>query len=133
MLSYKRNIRIVAAVLVPVLMASLIEPVNASILRAQVTSVTVRYYSGDLDTPQGVAGVYRRIRAAAENVCGQPDDVLMLEKLLWNQCVDQAIARAVAIVHSESLSAYRAHQIRGRKRLLLEAPESFAKRESTVR
>jgi len=133
MLSCNRNVRVVAVALVPLLMASLIDPVNATILPPQATSVTVRYRSGDLDTPQGVAGVYRRIRWAAEAVCGQPDDVLMLEKLIWSQCVEQAITRAVASVHSESLSAYRGHQIRGHKRFLLEAPESLAMGKPTVR
>jgi hypothetical protein len=61
------------------------------------------------------------MRGAAETVCGQPDDALLVEKQLWKQCVDQAIAAAVASVHSDSLSAYRGYQIRGRKRLLLEA------------
>jgi UrcA family protein len=133
MLSCNRNVRIVAVTLVPLLIASLIDPVNAAILPPRATSVTVRYRSGDLDTPQGVAGVYRRIRGAAETVCGQPDDVLMLEKLIWSQCVEQAITRAVASVHSESLSAYRGHQIRGHKRFLLEVPESLAMGKPTVR
>jgi UrcA family protein len=129
MLSCCRYVQIVGLALVAALMASPIEPVNAAILRARTTSVTVRFRSGDLDTPQGVAGLYRRIRAAAESVCGQFDDALLPEKLLWNQCVDQAIAGAVARVHSEGLSAYRGHQIRGRRRLLLETAESLAVRE----
>jgi UrcA family protein len=91
--------------------------VRAAIIPAQSTPVTVRFHSGDLDTPQGVASLYRRIRAAAEAVCGQPDDVLILEKELWNECVDRSIAAAVASVHNESLSAYRGHQFRGRRRL----------------
>jgi len=72
--------------------------------------------------------LYRRIRSAAQTVCGQPDDALLLSKVIWDQCVDQAIAGAVARVHSESLSAYRGLQFRGRKRLLVEAPKSLARR-----
>ena len=132
MLSCNRNVRVVAVALVPLLMASLIDPVNATILPPQATSVTVRYRSGDLDTPQGVAGVYRRIRWAAEAVCGQPDDVLMLEKLIWSQCVELAITRAVASVHSDSVSAYRGHQSSGRKRNFQGAPKSLAARATVA-
>ena len=123
MVNSTRNfVHIAAVVPIAVLMVSPIEPVKAAILRAQATSVTVRFHSGDLDTPQRVADLYRRIRAAAETVCGRPDDAILLDKLLWNQCVEQAVAGAVTRVHSESLSAYQGYQIRGRKRLLLAAP-----------
>jgi len=132
-ISCNRYVHVVLVALVAVLMLSPIEPVNAAILGARATSVTVRFHSRDLDTPQGVAGVYRRIRAAAESVCGQPDDALTPEKLLWNQCVDRAIAGAVASVHSQSLTAYRGRQLRGRKRLVLAAPESLALRELAAR
>jgi UrcA family protein len=118
MLKLGRNVHIVAAALLAALMVRPIAPVEAAILHSRATSVTVRFHSGDLDTPQGVAGLYRRIRAAAEAVCGQPDDALLLYKLVWDQCVDQAIAAAIASVHSESLSAYRGHRIRGRKQRL---------------
>jgi UrcA family protein len=122
MLNSTRNfVHIIAIVLIAAIMVSPIEPAKAAILHAQA-SVTVRFHSGDLDTPQGVAGLYRRIRAAAKTVCGEPDDALLLDKLLWNQCVDQAIAGAVTRVHSDSLSAYQAYQVRGRKRLMLAAP-----------
>jgi UrcA family protein len=130
MLTCARNfVHIVATALVAVLTVSPIEPVKAAVLPARATSVTVRFYSGDLGTPQGVALLYRRIRAAAETVCGQPDDAFSLDKLLWNQCVEQAVAGAVTSVHSESLSAYRGHQNHGRKRLVLAAPAALAGRE----
>jgi UrcA family protein len=131
MLSPDRSVHILAVALVAVLMASPLEAVDAAILRARASSITVRFHSGDLDTPQRVAGLYRRIRTAAESVCGEPDAALLLDKLVWDQCVDQAIAGAVASVHSESLSAYRGHQIRVQKRLLL-APESLAVRASAA-
>ena len=124
MLNSTRNfVHIAAVVPIAVLMVSPIEPVKAAILHAQA-SVTVRFHSGDLDTPQGVAGLYRRIRAAAQTVCGQPDDAILLDKLLWNQCVEQAVAGAVTRVHSDSLSAYQEYQVRGRKRLLLAGRDS---------
>lgn len=132
MLRYESNVHIVAVGLVAILMVSHIEPVKAAIIQPRATSIIVRFHGSDLDTPQGVADLYRRIRAAARAVCGDPDDALLLDKLIWNQCVDQAIAGAVGRLHSESLSAYWGHQMRGRKRLLLEAPESLAVREPVV-
>jgi UrcA family protein len=120
--STRNFVHIAAVVPIAVLMVSPIEPVKAAILRPQATSVTVRFHSGDLDTPQGVAGLYRRIRAAAETVCGRPDDAMLLDELIWKQCVEQAVAGAVSKVHSDSLSAYQGDQVRGRKRLLLAAP-----------
>jgi len=120
--STRNFVHIAAVVPIAVLMVSPIAPVKAAILRPQATSVTVQFHSGDLDTPQGVAGLYRRIRAAAETVCGRPDDAFLLDKLLWNQCVEQAVAGAVTRVHSDSLSAYQEYQVRGRKRWLLAAP-----------
>jgi UrcA family protein len=128
MFGYDRSFLVVTVALVTALVLSPIGPVRAATLVPQASSVTVRFHSGDLDTPRGVAGLYRRIRTAAKAVCGQPDDALLLDNLLWNDCVDQAIAGAVANVHSNSLSAYRRHQIRGRKLPLQEAPEHLAAR-----
>jgi len=120
MLNHARSLVQIVAVALVAVMVSPIEPVKATILHARATSITVRFHSGDLDTPHGVASLYRRIRAAAESVCGDPDDALAIDWLIWNQCVDQAVARAVTSVHNESLSAYRGQQIR-EKRPLLEA------------
>jgi UrcA family protein len=129
MLNHARNfVQFVAVALVSGLVISPIEPVEATILHARETPITVQYHGSDLDTPQGVAGLYRRIRAAAQSVCGEPDDAQLRDKRLWNECVDRAVAGAVARVHSESLSAYREQQIHGRKRLV-NAPESLAVRE----
>lgn len=115
-----------------VLLAALsIEPVNAAILPAEARSITVRFHSGDLDTLPGVAGLYRRIRAAARSACGQPDDAFLLDRLIWDQCVDRAIAEAVGRVHSGSLSAYWG--LHGRKGASLEAPEALAVRGPAAR
>ena len=133
MLNFNRNVvHIVPVSLVAVFTVSHTEPVMAATLQAGATSVTVRFHSGDLDTPRGVADLYRRIRSAAQSVCGPPDDTLLLYKAIWDQCVDQAIAGAVAAVHSESLSAYRGLQFHGRKRRLAEAPKALAVREAVA-
>jgi len=128
MLSLDRNVVQIVAVALIAALISPVEAARAAIRPARTTSLTVHFHSEDLDTPRGVALLYRRIRGAAEFVCGQFDGALLPEKLLWNQCVDRAIAGAVASVHSQRLTAYRGHRARGRKQLLLEATASPALR-----
>jgi UrcA family protein len=81
------------------------EFVRAAAHNVEAPSLAVQYHSTDLNTPRGVAVLYRRIRAAASSVCGSYDGVLLEEKLAWDRCVDEAVATAVARVHSERLSA----------------------------
>jgi UrcA family protein len=78
---------------------------------AEVHSISVRYADLDLDRPAGVARLYGRIRAAADNVCSprvltgsyvpQPD---------YQRCFADAVTQAVARVDRPALSAY--HQQR---------------------
>ena len=89
-------------------------------------SVTVQYRSTELTTPQGVAGLYRRIRMAASTVCSPFDGAPLEDKLRWNECFNHSVANAVASVQNESLSAYHWRQIRGWKRQ--DAPMSLAGR-----
>ena len=69
-------------------------------------SVTLQYLSQDLETPQGASILYRRIRAAATRVCSPLESRALDRKALWDQCFNNAVANAVAAVHSETLSAY---------------------------
>jgi UrcA family protein len=98
--------------LLVVLMLSPVEIVRGAAPDAEVPSVTLQYRSTDLDTPHGVAVLYRRIRSAASSVCGVYDRVLSEEKVRWDQCVGQAVERAVAAVHSDSLTAYHGRRFR---------------------
>jgi UrcA family protein len=116
---------IAAAALFVVSMAPSIES-EAATESDKAPSVTLQYRSTDLGTSQGVAGLYQRIRLAAQSVCGPFDGRLLEEKLRWQACVDHAIASAVASVHSESLSAYYGRQMRGWKRPRTEAPTLLA-------
>ena len=106
--------RVASVALLAVSMLSPIECVQAASKYDEAPSVTLQYRSTDLNTPRGVTRLYRRIRAAASSVCGPFDRAL--EKQQWNQCVDEAVARAVVSVNSESLSAYHWRLIRGRNR-----------------
>jgi len=93
-----------------------------------VLSVTLQYRSTDLDSPQGVAGLYRRIRGAATSVCRPFDSSLLEGKVLWNDCYSHAVAHAVESIHNETLTAYHWQQIRGWKQPRIGAPTSVAAR-----
>ena len=81
----------------------------------EAPSVTVRYYDLNLDTPEDVASLYGRIRAAAIDVCTQSEGSLRINRVYW-ECVAHAIANAVKDVHNEKLSAYHWERIRYWKR-----------------
>src|ERR1700735_2016771 len=97
---------IVPVALFTVVMLSPVELVRGAAPDGEVPSVTLQYRGTDLDTPKGVSILYRRIRSAASSVCGAYDNALLEAKVLWNECFDQAVAKAVATVHSETLTAY---------------------------
>jgi len=121
---------IVPVALFAVLMVSPGELVRAASPDAEAPSVTLQYRGTDLDTPKGVSILYRRIRSAASSVCGAYDNALLEEKVLWNECVDQAVAKAVATVHSETLTAYHGRRARGAKRPWIDVPTSLAARQA---
>ena len=103
---------IVPVALFTVLMLSPVEFARAAAPDAEAPSVTLQYRSTDLDTPHGVSILYRRIRSAASSVCGVYDRALLEEKARWDECVGQAVGRAVAAVHSETLTAYHGRRFR---------------------
>jgi UrcA family protein len=69
-------------------------------------SMKVRLNVTDLSTPEGVSALYRRIRNAARSVCGYADNEFPEEQAAWDNCVDEAIGRAVARVGNASLTSY---------------------------
>jgi UrcA family protein len=81
-------------------------------------SVTVRYHDLNLNSAEGVASLYRRIHAAAVNVCESAEGPQLVNKMFWtewNFCINHAVANAVNAVHNEKLSAYHWQRIRGWK------------------
>jgi len=72
---------------------------------AEVPSVRVRFADLDLDTPQGTLALYRRLDAAAHEVCHTYEDRLGA-LVPWRRCVSSALDRAVADVGSPRLSRY---------------------------
>jgi UrcA family protein len=114
---HRINLRIVAPLAI---LALLFAESGMAVPRVdEAPSVTVRYYDLNLDTPEDVASLYGRIRAAAIDVCKQSEAPQVVNRVFWsgwNGCVAQAIANAVKDVHNEKLSAYHWEQIRGWKR-----------------
>jgi UrcA family protein len=94
------------------MMLSPVELVAAAAPDAEVSAITVRYRSADLDTAHGIAILYRRIHSAASSLCGIYDGVLVQEKEGWDKCVGQTVGRAVAAVHSDALTAYHGRRFR---------------------
>jgi UrcA family protein len=92
----------------------------------EARSVTLQYHATDLDTPEGVASMYRRIRGAAAEVCSPFEGRSLERKLLWNDCFSHAVANAVRATHNEALSAYHWQRIRGWKHPESEVPASLA-------
>ena len=74
---------------------------------AEVPSITVRYADLNLDQAVGVQRLHKRLRAAAEQVCGiQVNPGSRFVSDAWKQCVDRAVGEAVAKVDRPALSAY---------------------------
>jgi UrcA family protein len=69
-------------------------------------SVTVSVKDLDLTTHVGVVVLYRRIRAAARSLCGDPDIVFVEQRAEADRCVDKAIGNAVAKVGNATLTDY---------------------------
>jgi UrcA family protein len=64
----------------------------------------VSFHDLNLNSPEGAAALYRRINAAAYEVCGSPDRY-DLSELKLNRCVKDAVSRAIAQVNSPMLTS----------------------------
>jgi UrcA family protein len=72
-----------------------------------VRRITVHFDDLNLEQPRGLAALYRRVRLAAEQVCGEPqrpgEAIISAD---WRACVAQAVERAVVAVDRPALTAY---------------------------
>jgi UrcA family protein len=94
----------------------------------EARSVMVRYHATDLDTPEGVVTLYRRIRQAAADVCSPLEGRLLEHEPLYKDCFSHAVANAVRNVHNEAFSAYHWQRIRGGKPPQTDAPVSLVEK-----
>jgi len=69
-----------------------------------VPQVHVRYADLNIDTDAGADVLYRRIRAAANQVCAIPDNRDLAALAGTRVCVNRAIGEAVAMVESPTLT-----------------------------
>ena len=91
-------------------------------------SVTVRYHDLNLNSPEGIASLYGRIRGAAGQVCRPLENRDLERKAAWNYCFNHAVADAVRAVNNRTLSAYHWQRIRGWKHHDIDAPTTVASR-----
>ena len=91
--------------------AMLVLAAAATPCHADAARITVQFGELNLEQPAGAATLYRRIRGAAERVCGEPRETgSRMIQPEWRQCVAQAVARAVVTLDRPTLTAYyRAH------------------------
>jgi UrcA family protein len=72
-----------------------------------VPTQTVKFGDLNLNSEQGAATLYLRIKAAARNVCpGDQSDHQLRPISVRPSCTDEAIARAVRQVNNSTLTAY---------------------------
>ena len=72
--------------------------------------ITVHFADLDLTRVDGAAVLYKRLRAAAETVCGPREDRDPAKAAAFRKCVQSALASAVVRVDQAKLTAYyRAH------------------------
>jgi UrcA family protein len=73
-----------------------------------VKTETVRYDDIRLISAVGAAVLYSRLSSAAERACGGPiETVPLAQRVRYKQCVDEAVAKAVADVNNPMLTWYR--------------------------
>jgi len=116
-ISHRFIIRTAAAAVLAVLSSLLItEPATAAAGAGEAApSVTVKYHDLNLNSPEGIASLYRRIRGAADQVCYPLESRELARKALSDECFNHAVADAVKAVHNRTLSAYHWQRIRGWK------------------
>jgi UrcA family protein len=85
-----------------------------------VEQITVHFGDLNLDQPAGAAVLYRRIRNAAEHVCGSPQPPgSNIPSIAWRTCVADSVERSVIAVDRQALTAYyRSHKTPSDQRLL---------------
>ena len=72
----------------------------------EVATSTVKFSDLNLNTPEDVATLYARIKAAADEVC-EPIDSRSIDTFIRvRRCKEQAISRAVADAQSSQLMSF---------------------------
>jgi UrcA family protein len=97
----------IAMILCGIVSAAGIGAASAAVQEDDVPSVVVKYNPESLKTDSGAHVVYRKIVAAAEQVCPPPITSVLPSQVIL-QCRAQAIARAVMKINDPKLAAIHA-------------------------
>jgi UrcA family protein len=81
------------------------------------TQRVVHFDDLNLAHTEGVAALYKRLRVAAGDTCGLPDERLLERGRHFQACVADALSAAVARVDQPALSSYHRAQLDGRRTL----------------
>jgi UrcA family protein len=90
------------------LMALALSGMATASSRDHFNSVVVRYGDLDLNSAEGPARLHRRIRNAAESVCGGLESTTIGLNVRFRQCVADTIADAVEKVGNDNLTILHA-------------------------
>lgn len=80
---------------------------GASSAPIDAPSMVVRYSSDALATDSGTRALYRRLAAAAEEVCPSPSNTRLVSEVVL-KCRQEALTAAVSKIHSQRLAALHA-------------------------
>jgi UrcA family protein len=97
------SLRLATAMLASAALALAVPAARADSLDAPKQKV-VSFRDLNMNTPEGIEVAFRRIKLAAREVCAVPDRYDLSEMAL-RPCVNEAVARAVADVHSPLLTS----------------------------
>ena len=87
----------------------MIAVVNAGETRDALTA-SVKYSELDINSEQGAKQLYVRLRMASRRVCANFEGRELRERYAWKNCVNESLARAVAEVNVERVTAlHRTH------------------------
>jgi UrcA family protein len=75
---------------------------------AETHSTVVKFADLNLDTPKGVAALYKPLHSPAEQLCGTPteDSVFSEVRVAQDKCVSESVVLAIDSVHNLALEAY---------------------------
>jgi len=79
-------------------------------------SVVVRFGDLNLHSQAGVASLHKRIRNAAESVCSELNNRVLVLRDVYHQCVTEAVSNGVAQVANPNLSNF--HRSKGKAAVL---------------
>ena len=103
-ITQKTNTHFALAAVAAVCLASVAVAAQANQAANDVPARTVHYSDLNLNTEAGVATLYRRIRNAAEQVCGDVGSRQLEQAAAARACVRQAIFSSVQSVNNPQLT-----------------------------